>query len=303
MNYKYKIGNHCVQIKDELGLLDLDFDFFEPADSVNRGDVICVMNPFDGCACIPKGLLEMHGKLIEGHLRGKFYSILVNRKIVIESDKKEKHINVYVDKGSINIMSVYSFFVCLKKHVVYIFSNKGNAILHGALVYDPRRMGAYMILGGSGGGKSTISWMLLQYGLELLSDDMVFMDVDRGEICGGGGYLYVTKDFVERFNIKEYTIVNPGRKNRITVNDCEKSNAQILSVILASGVSDENGLIVSDSETVYEEMMNTQKGWIGSDCNMETVKSIMRRLAFNVNVYKVFLNSGTAHDLRNIIHV
>ena len=41
MNYKYKIGNHCVQIKDELGLLDLDFDFFEPADSVNRGDVIC----------------------------------------------------------------------------------------------------------------------------------------------------------------------------------------------------------------------------------------------------------------------
>lgn len=303
MKYKYMVGNYCVQIMDEFGLLDLDFAFFEPADSVNRGEVICVINPFDDCVSIPKGLLKMHGKLIEGHIRGKFYSILVNRKIVIESDKELKHINVYVDKGSINIMSIYSFFVCLKKHVVYTFSNKGNAILHGALVYDPRRMGAYMILGGSGGGKSTINWMLLQYGLELLSDDMAFIDVDRGEVCGGGGYLYVTEDFVERFNINEYTIVNPGRKNRITVNDCERSNIQILSVILASGVSDEKGHIVSDSETVYEEMIHTQKGWIGYDCNMETVKNIMKRLAFNVNVHKVFLNSGTAHDLRDILYL
>lgn len=189
MIYKYKTGNYCVQIMDELDLLDLDFAFFEPADSADRGDVICVISPFEGGADIPKGLLSMHGKLIEGHLRGKFYSILVNRKIVIESDIKKRYINVYADKGSINIMSVYSFFVCLKKHIVYMFSNKGNAILHGALVYDPSRVGAHMILGGSGGGKSTINWMLLQYGLELLSDDMTFINADRGEACGGGGYL------------------------------------------------------------------------------------------------------------------
>ena len=303
MRYKYKIGNYCVQIIDESGLIGLDFAFFEPEESVNGYDAICTIKYFDDCIDVPQKLLSMQGKLIEGQLKGKYYSILVDRKIIIQSDKNNKYINIYADEGSITIMSIYSFFVCLKKHIIYMFSNKGNAILHGALAYDPRHMGAHMILGGSGGGKSTINWMLLQYGLELLSDDVAFIDVDRGMACGSGGYLYVTKDFVERFEIRDYTTVNPGRKNRITVNDCERSDVHILSVILASGVSDEKGFTIFDPETAYEEMIATQKGWIGYDSNMENVKRIIQRLAICTSVYKVFLNSETSLYLRQSLYI
>jgi len=298
MRYNYRIGNYCLRIVDDLELIRLDFPFFEQMTNNDKYDAICVIKRYNDCKDLPKGLMKMYGKLIEGDLRGRYYSILVNRKIIIISDKNTKVIDVYADDEAISIMSVYSFFVCLKKHVINIFSSNDYIMFHGALVYDPWLYRAYLILGESGGGKSSLSYMLLQNGMSLLSDDIVVIDTNCIKACGSGGYLYVTEDFVNRFGIKEYKVVSPGRKMRVAVNTCTKTDVDIFSVMIAAGTSSKESYIITKMEEACEEMQNTQNGWIGykEDCI-----SIINLLALKTRIHKVFLNSNTKNYIENIV--
>lgn len=301
MRYDLKVGKYILGIEDDLNLIDLDFYFFKPVDISYEFDALCRIQRYDENLDIPKSFLKMKGKLIEGSIRGKYYSVLVSRKIVIVTDIMNKRIDVYVEDNSINIMSVYSFYVCLKKHIIKIFSDKENIALHASAIFDGEAGKAHLIMGHSNGGKSSLSWQLLKYNQQLISDDITYINGKTGRISGGGGYLYVTDDFVTRFGVDNYQVVSPGRKVRVAVNEIDKAEIDIDTIIIAAGVSERESYQITDHDRCYEELLDLQKGWIAYNNDQVACNDIIQYLSIREkSIHKIYLNNCTKQYLDKI---
>ncbi len=302
MKYDLEIGNKVVRIHDENNLIHLDFDFFAHAISSNTVDADCNIKLFSDDINLPKGIFRLQGKLIEGVISNKLYSILVNRKVVIVSDKVNKVIDVYVEDNSINVMSIYSIFVCLKKHVAYTLFDEINLALHASAVYNSSVKKAYVILGKSGSGKSSLSYYFIQHGMELLADDILCMNSMTGRVSGSGGSLYVTDDFIHRFDIKKYQVVNPGRKARIDVPNIAISDIEIEAVLIAKGQSEQNAYEICDVAKYQDVIFEMQKKWMLSIGDKDLCKKKMNKLIENIpKIYVMYLNHKTMENIGNLI--
>lgn len=301
MRYKYMVGKFSILIEDTYNLINLDFPFFDFENEYGQYDIICKIHRYEDFVGLSKGIFKVEGKLIEGDYKKEFYSILVSRKIIIISDTENAIINVYADNNSIMIMSIYSFYIILKKHIVHILTNKGVILLHGSLIYNLKSKSTYMILGKSGGGKSSICWHLIERGLQLLAEDIAVIDCVNNKASGGGGGLYVTADFIKRFEIEKYVTVSPGRKMRIAVSSCKKDKEDISLIFLASGVSGKTNRMVENQKEKFDKMRNTQLEWRGYVDSKEECEKIINHFAQKVDVHELFLNANTKEYIDSLL--
>lgn len=302
MKYKYLLGQYIIYIDDAYGLIHTSTQFFDTINDDEKYDLLCRIERISELKGIPKGLLNMKNKLIEGEINGKSYSILVNRRIAIVSDAEQEKITIYADDNSICDFSIYSMFICFKKHAAFLLCRDNrHLVLHGAVVYHPKKNEAYLIVGESGGGKSTISWTFIQSGFDLISDDLAVVDCIDGRVNGGGGFLFVTEDFVQRYDISKYDVVSPGRKMKIEVPQYHKGNVPISKIMIASGVLNEQSRIIVDEPNKMKKIYNSQKGWAFYEKKGEECRKILRDISKGADVYEVFVNDSLQDFVGEII--
>ena len=302
MRYKYSLGQFIVCLDDVYNLIKTSVRFFDVFEG-GTYNLLCKVDKLSNLSEIPKGILNVRDKMVEGQLRNYFFSALVNRRIVIVTNIVEGSTTVYAEEDSINDYSIYSMYVSLKKHIASILCKDGNyMVLHGATVFNPVNREAILVVGESGCGKSSISWYLInQFGYQLLSDDLTVYDIRNGKIEGEGGNLFVTEDFVERFQIPKYDIVCPGRKMRIFVKSCREKGLPITKVFIASGVSDQRSELIREGCIRAEKMIASQIGWFMYEKNKLKYQQIIEKIADEVEMYNVFLNSRLLDCLKQIV--
>ncbi len=302
MKYKYSLGQFVVCLDDAYNLIKTSVRFFDVIED-ERYNLLCRVDRLSNMSEIPKGILNVRDKMVEGQLRNYFFSALVNRRIVIVTDIMGGRSTIYAEEDSINDYSIYSMYVSLKRHIASLLCRDGNyLVLHGATVFSPTRNEAILVVGESGCGKSSISWYLInQFDYQLLSDDLTVFDIRNEKVEGSGGALFVTEDFVNRFRISRYDVVCPGRKMRIEVKSCQKKDVPITKVFIASGVADQRCEKIIEGNIRKEEMIASQRGWFMYENNQLKYQRVIEKISDTVEGFNVYLNNALMEDMKRIV--
>ncbi len=305
MDYEFSIGNKKTVITDPLNYIVLDYDFFTPL-TTNSGDYVCSIQSLEDHKNekpLSFFLKPKSRKLdIKGFYQDKYISVLTNRNIFIITDIERRHIQVYCNKDSINEKSIYMFFCTLKKHIIRLLFADRVIPLHAACVYNKNINKAILIVGESNSGKSSICWQLQNLGFQCIADDLVLYSNDF--IHTAIEYLYITKDFVDRFQLNDAKSVCAGRKYRITVtpqlNSFPINNC---AIILTHGINEQKRLdVLTNKESIAKKIGVVHRQWSQNYTEYQTfskgIESIISKID---NVFQLYLNNSLVANLSEII--
>ncbi len=150
----------------------------------------------------------------------------------------------------------------------YVFAallqQRSYFVLHAnAVVKDDK---AILLMGSSGKGKSTLTYLLIELGCQLITDDISVIDFSAREISvlPGSAYLKFTPDNIERFDIKDE--MQPAGFG--STKSCLKTSKSALHPARVSGIC-----LLDIAETISPYTTKRIKG-------LEGIKPLLHNIFF-----------------------
>ncbi len=308
MNYRFMIGKQKLIIKDAYDLTsNLKLLYDECQINNESCDYICNIMPMCGLGQYDSFLInnacKTRNKLFIGLNGDKYYTIATHKPIYIITDKKTNQIDVYTGKDVIDNMSIYLFHIMIKKHICRLVFESGCIPIHGALLHNNTKNKCFLVTGDSNTGKSSVAYHLMMLGFDCVSDDICVYDAQNGLLSGATNGVYVTEDFIKRYNIMSNTIcISPGRKHRIKTHS--KPNAfpiQSISLLFTLGF---NGVYPHCKEELLNYMKYAHKNWFADNTEEQIFsKSITQLVECCDKYYAINFSQHFVEDIINIVNI